>query len=229
MAEPVSWAIIRRSKLAGRFSLASGSPVWMKNGVPYTCSELSTAIERPGVYVEPPGRRRPLGHRTTRRSGKTQTIGFGAALPRRFADLRASTHRCAPSQHLLARDYVALDENAADRNVRVSVVGIVGDPQHRSVFQSHAGRALDLNHQGVRRILDPADLEMSAVKGAVEDLASIVVGHQFAAGSMPQRLSFVGKPGAGAVWRRHQIPRATVDRDFEDSSYKLCDPSTIGS
>src|SRR5215813_5312777 len=59
---------------------------------------------------------------------------------------------------------------------------------------------------------------MLAVEGTVEDLATIVVGHEFAAGCAPQRLSSVGKPRAGSVWRRHQIPRATVDRDFEDSS-----------
>jgi N-methylhydantoinase A len=69
-----------------------------------------------------------------------------------------------------------------------------------------------------RLLASSAAHEMLAVKGAVEDLATIVVGHKFAAGCAPQRLSFVGKPGAGIVWRWHQIPRATVDRDFEDSS-----------
>src|SRR6516225_7934231 len=130
--------------------------------------------------------------------------------------IRAHPLTDALKRHLLARDDLSLDENAADWNVRVSVVSIVGDAQHRSVFQSHPGRALDLNHQSIRRIFDPADLEMLAVKGAVEDLATIVVGHEFAAGCTPQRLSSVGKPGADAVWRRHQIARATVDRDFED-------------
>jgi hypothetical protein len=55
IAEPVSWAIINRSKATLRFSPVSGKSAWIKNGVPYTCSVLSTAIERPG------GERHALG------------------------------------------------------------------------------------------------------------------------------------------------------------------------
>jgi hypothetical protein len=56
-------------------------------------------------------------------------------------------------------------------------VGIVGDAQHCSVFQTHARRTLDLNQKSVRWILDPADLKMLAIKGAIENLVTIVVGH----------------------------------------------------
>jgi hypothetical protein len=48
-------------------------------------------------------------------------------------------------------------------------------------FQANARRALDLNQQNVRRILDPADLKMLAIQRAVEDFATIVVGHEFTA------------------------------------------------
>ena len=88
-------------------------------------------------------------------------------------------------RHLLARDDVAFDENAADRHERVSIMGIVVDAQHGPVLQTHARRPLDLDYQSVRLILDPADLEMLAIKGAVEDRAAIVVGHEFAAGCPP--------------------------------------------
>jgi hypothetical protein len=49
IAEPVSCAIIRRLKLVVRRSFGTGTPAWMKNGVPYTCSALSTAIDRSAV------------------------------------------------------------------------------------------------------------------------------------------------------------------------------------
>lgn len=53
MAEPVSCAIMSFSKLTERGSLESGRSARIKNGVPYTCSDLSTAIERPGVSGMP--------------------------------------------------------------------------------------------------------------------------------------------------------------------------------
>src|SRR5215831_16312035 len=55
---------------------------------------------------------------------------------------------------------------------------------------------------------------------AVEDLAAIVVGHQYTAASPSQRLSLVGKAGTSAVTRRYQVWRPAVDWDFEDSSGK---------
>ena len=50
---------------------------------------------------------------------------------------------------------------------------------------THTCRPLDLYQQSVRLILDPADLKMLAVEGAVEDLAAIIVGHEFTAGGSP--------------------------------------------
>ena len=42
-----------------------------------------------------------------------------------------------------------------------------------------------LKQQSVRLIRDSANLKMLAVKGAVEDLAAIIVGHEFTAGGPP--------------------------------------------
>src|SRR3974390_145580 len=61
---------------------------------------------------------------------------------------------------------------------------------------------------------------MLAVKGAIEDLAAIVVGHQCTAAGPPQRLSLVGKAGTSAVTRRYEVRRRAVDWDVEDSSGK---------
>src|SRR5262245_22892080 len=57
---------------------------------------------------------------------------------------------------------------------------------------------------------------MLAVEGAVEDLAAIVVGHEFAVARLPQRLSFIGKSNGSAPDRGHQIRRASIDWNFED-------------
>ena len=154
----------------------------MKNGVPYTCSELSTAIERPGVSGTPWA---PTASRFIGQPGDPEKHKRSVLASHFLCALRIGAHPLtdALQRHLLSRDDVALDENTADRNVWVSVMGIVGDAQHCSVFQTHTRRPLDLDQQGVRLILDPADLKMLAVEGAVEDLAAIVVGHEFAAGA----------------------------------------------
>jgi hypothetical protein len=44
---------------------------------------------------------------------------------------------------------------------------------------------LELDYQSFERVFDPADLEMLAIEGAIEDLAAIVVGNEFAAGGPP--------------------------------------------
>src|SRR5262249_35700233 len=88
------------------------------------------------------------------------------------------------------------------------------------VLQAHARGALDLDHQRVVLVFDPADLEMLAVERAVENLAAIVIGHELAAALAPQRLPPVGKAGAGAARRRHEIGRTAIDRDLEDGRRK---------
>src|SRR5262249_17699674 len=129
IAEPVSCAIIRRSKLTVRLSLASGRPAWIKNGVPYTCSELSTAIQAPGVSGT---RWAPTASRSSDNPAIRKKHKRSVLASHFLGALRICTHPLtdALERHLRARDDVALDKNAADRNVRVSVVGIVGDPQH---------------------------------------------------------------------------------------------------
>src|SRR5262249_49808126 len=78
--------------------------------------------------------------------------------------LRIGAHPLTDSlrRHLLAGDDVALDENAADRDERIPVMGIVVDAQHGPVLQAHARRPLQLDYQSVERVFDPADLEMLA-------------------------------------------------------------------
>jgi hypothetical protein len=75
---------------------------------------------------------------------------------------------------------------------------------------------LDLDDQMLGLVLDPGDLETLAVQGAVEDLAAVVVRHQRTAAGAPQRLPAIGKPGTGAVQRRHEIGRPAIDRNLED-------------
>ena len=52
-------------------------------------------------------------------------------------------------------------------------MAIVVDVKHGSVFQTYASRSLHLDGEGVHLIPDPADLEMLAIKDAIEDIAPI--------------------------------------------------------
>ena len=98
----------------------------MKNGVPYTCSELSTAIERPAVSGTPwapmasPSSDNPAMRKNTNDRFWRRTSSALCGLVRIHSRMRSN-------RHLFARDEFALDENTANRNVWVSVVGIVGD------------------------------------------------------------------------------------------------------
>jgi len=49
-------------------------------------------------------------------------------------------------------------------------MSIVVDAQYGPVLQAYARRPLDLNDESICLVLDPADLEMLAIKGSIEDL-----------------------------------------------------------
>ena len=102
--------------------------------------------------------------------------------------LRVSVYPVTDSleRHLFARNDVTVDENPAERDEWVTIMSIVVDAQHGSVFEAHARRSLDLDRQSVRLILDPTDLEVFAVESAIENFAAIVVRDQRAIIRPPQ-------------------------------------------
>ena len=118
---------------------------------------------RLGVDVEPGD-----AEEHERLVGAAHLLGLVGILRHPLAD---AVHR-----HFLARDEVALDQDAPDRRVGMAVVGVVVDPQHRAVFEAHARRALDLDGHRLPVILEPGDLEPLAVERAVLDRAAIEIG-----------------------------------------------------
>ncbi|MCZ7657423.1 MAG: hypothetical protein M5U07_05980 [Xanthobacteraceae bacterium] len=115
------------------------------------------------------------------------------------------------------RDEVALGQDPAQRHEGMAVVRIVGEAQHDPVLQAHACRSLQLDRQRLAMVLDPADLEATAVERAVEDLAAVVVAHELAVGHFPLRCPAIGKAGTLSVGWRHQVVRTPVDRHPEDA------------
>ena len=106
---------------------------------------------------------------------------------------------------------------------------VVIDAQDGAVFQSDAGRSLDLREQHVDLAAQPADFQMPAVERAILDLGAIVIGHDFAAADAAADLdALAGKRiaefaaagddevGRPAVQRRGKFagrnPRAVDDR-----------------
>ena len=99
--------------------------------------------------------------------------------PELAAAVRAGEHPLADAvhRHLFLGHLAAIDQDAADRQVAVAVVGVVVDAQHRAVLELDARRALDVDEEGVDRILEPADLQMPPVERAVLDLRAVVIEH----------------------------------------------------
>ena len=71
------------------------------------------------------------------------------------------------------------DQLAADRSVGVAGLGGIGDA-HLAAFQkAEAGRALDMDVEGIDRVGDPGDLEpLPSERAALFDLAAVEIGHQ---------------------------------------------------
>lgn len=58
-------------------------------------------------------------------------------------------------RRVVARELAAIDQHAADRAVRVTVLVRVTDPHHAAVGQFDTARSLDLEERRVDRIGDP--------------------------------------------------------------------------
>src|SRR6202030_2465077 len=109
----------------------------MKNGVPYTCSARSTAIERPGTSGTPCA---PIGSSSLARSTMREKTYdffcrrgfFGSSGWRILGIVRMRLHPFADAlhRHLVLGDDVALDQHAADRRIRPAVVRIVVDAKN---------------------------------------------------------------------------------------------------
>ena len=101
--------------------------------------------------------------------------------PQRAPAVRLRQHPLADAvhRHLFFGHLAALDQDAADRQVGVTVVGVIVDAQHGAVFQPHARRSLDVDEERFDRILEPADLQLAPVERAVLDLGTIEIGTVF--------------------------------------------------
>src|SRR6202042_2439649 len=74
-------------------------------------------------------------------------------------------------------------------------------------------RTLDPDEQRLGGAAQPADFQLEAIEGAILDLATVIIGHEFAARGPP-----VGAAGVRerttrpACTGRHEIGRAAIDR-----------------
>ena len=121
-------------------------------------------------------------------------------------------------RHLVARDLPALDQQPSDRNIGQPVLAVVAEPDRPAVFQPNPSRALDLQEEGVDRIIDPEKFEAAAGKRAIFDLgaeearAGAEVGRaaESGGGSAPpaQRAAQLGLEvaGEGPGYRRNRRP-----------------------
>ncbi len=96
-------------------------------------------------------------------------------------------------RHLIFRDDVALDQDAADRRIGVAIMCVVIDADGRAVLEADPRRALDLREQQIGLVFEPADFEASAGDRTVFDLAAIVIGYELAAADLAKHLSLVGQ------------------------------------
>src|SRR4029077_8688856 len=72
--------------------------------------------------------------------------------------------------HLFARQYVALDQQAADRDIRLAVAAVITDPDDSAGRHPHPAGALDFQEERIDRIIDPEDFQALPVQGAILDL-----------------------------------------------------------
>jgi hypothetical protein len=96
-------------------------------------------------------------------------------------------------------------------------VRIEADAQRRAVLEDHAPRAFNLDREQVGRIPEPADFESLTVERAGLDRTAVVIRHQSVIlGAATDPHTLVRKyNGAGLVPRSDQVPRSTVERDWE--------------
>src|SRR5262249_32978854 len=131
--------------------------------------------------------------------------------------MRRHRYANALHRHLLARYKIALNEQAGDRGICVTVVRIVVDAQRRAVLEDYPRRAFNLDREDVEWILEPANFKFLAIERAGLNGAAVVVRHELVvlvATTDPR--TFVWKCiRAWPVGGRDQVRRAAVERDME--------------
>ncbi len=174
------------------------------------------------------GDRAARGQRHALRAGRFILVGevhftkehVRAVLPPQFVGAVGILLHPIPDllhRHLIFRDDVAFDQDAADRRIGKAVMRVVIDADGGAVLEAHPGRALDLGEQQIGLVLQPDDFEAAAGNRAVLDFGAIVIRHQLAATDLSKHLALVGQarrtlPRAAD----EQIGRAAIDRHGVD-------------
>ena len=173
------------------------------------CRLRSTAIERPGVSETPCA---PTGSSLGVKPGLAEEHVGLVLPPQLLAVLRIGFHPLpdALHRHFFARHDLALDQELADRNVRMAVLRHVVQAQQLAVVELDAHRALDVDEERIDRILQPADFQTAAGEHAVVDRGAIVVRHQPALAAL---LALAGRdPGDRHAAAGQQIGRLAIER-----------------
>ena len=116
--------------------------------------------------------RHPLGtERALARDLAEEDIGRVLA-PQRRALLRMRLHPSADSLHgqLLARNFAALEQQPADRHVGMAIAAVIADPNRAALLQPYLPRSLDLQKEGVDRVVNPGELKPLPGQRAILDL-----------------------------------------------------------
>ena len=71
------------------------------------------------------------------------------------------------------RQRTALDEHAPDRRIGVAGLGRVGEPDDASVGEPYAGRALDVDEEGVDRVGEPDQFQPAPLERAGGDRRAV--------------------------------------------------------
>ena len=79
-------------------------------------------------------------------------------------------------RHLIPRHLAAFDEEPADRHIGAPVLPVEADIDQRAVAEPHPAGALDRQHEGIDRIIDPEEGEIEPVERAALDLGAGLIG-----------------------------------------------------
>ena len=120
-------------------------------------------------------------------------------------------------RHLFFRDDAAINQDATDRRIGITIMRVVIDADGRAVVEADPRRTLDLREQQIGLILQPADLEAAAGNRTVFDLGTIIVGHELAAADFAKHLALVGQAAVALLLAAHEQVRGTaIDRNGID-------------
>src|SRR6195256_3996404 len=116
-------------------------------------------------------------------------------------------------RHLLFRDDAAVDQDASDRRIGISIMRVVIDAYGRAVVEPDPRRALDLREQQIGLTFKPADFQASAGNRAVFHLGPIVIGNELATADLANHLPLIGQPVRALFDAAdEQIRRTAIDR-----------------